>query len=74
MERSRMRIRALRIAVLATALSALVAMAGAGGAQAANSLYTGPAPRPGPDLLYGPLANAPQLQNAPGVCGALRRS
>ncbi|MDX6642747.1 MAG: hypothetical protein QOD76_709, partial [Solirubrobacteraceae bacterium] len=28
-----------------------------------TSLYTGPGPRPGPDLLYAPLANAPQLQN-----------
>jgi hypothetical protein len=29
-----------------------------------NSLYQGAAPRPGPDILYEPLANAPQLQNA----------
>ena len=28
-----------------------------------NSLYQGPAPRPGPDILYEPLADAPQLQN-----------
>ncbi|MBV8063542.1 MAG: hypothetical protein JOY51_08100 [Nevskia sp.] len=28
-----------------------------------HSLYSGPAPRPGPDLLYQPLADAPQLQN-----------
>ena len=29
-----------------------------------HSLYGGPAPRPGPDLLYQPLADAPQLQNS----------
>ena len=29
-----------------------------------NSLYQGPGPRPGPDILYEPLADAPQLQNA----------
>jgi hypothetical protein len=31
-----------------------------------GSLYTGPGPRPGPDLLYAPLADAPQLDNATG--------
>jgi Putative esterase len=30
-----------------------------------SSLYTGPGPRPGPDILYAPLAAAPQLDNAP---------
>jgi uncharacterized repeat protein (TIGR01451 family) len=30
----------------------------------AGSLYEGAAPRPGPDILYEPLADAPQLQNA----------
>ena len=29
----------------------------------ASSLYQGPGPRPGPDILYQPLADAPQLQN-----------
>src|ERR1700738_1576562 len=29
-----------------------------------NSLYQGPSPRPGPDVLYWPLATAPQLTNA----------
>ncbi len=29
-----------------------------------QSLYQGPAPRPGPDLLYQALADAPQLQNS----------
>lgn len=32
----------------------------------AGSLYRGPGPRPGPAILYAPLAVAPQLQNAPG--------
>ena len=27
------------------------------------SLYAGPAPRPGPDVLYAPLAEAPQFRN-----------
>jgi hypothetical protein len=31
---------------------------------AAASLYEGPAPRPGPDILYSPPAQAPQLTNA----------
>ena len=30
----------------------------------AASLYSGPAPRPGPDILYAPAATAPQLTNA----------
>jgi C-terminal binding-module, SLH-like, of glucodextranase len=30
----------------------------------ADSLYTGPGPRPGPDLLYSPATPAPQLTNA----------
>ncbi|MEA2470090.1 MAG: hypothetical protein QOE38_1089 [Thermoleophilaceae bacterium] len=30
----------------------------------AASLYTGPGPRPGPDILYAPAAAAPQLTNA----------
>jgi hypothetical protein len=29
-----------------------------------GSLYSGPGPRPGPDLLYAPAPEAPQLQNA----------
>jgi hypothetical protein len=29
-------------------------------------LYGGPDPRPGPDILYAPLATAPELTNAPG--------
>jgi hypothetical protein len=43
------------------------AVMGVGGADAASSsLYSGPAPRPGPDILYAPPAPAPQLENAPG--------
>ena len=30
----------------------------------AGSLYSGPGPRPGPDILYAPPATAPQLTNA----------
>ena len=29
-----------------------------------GSLYSGPGPRPGPDILYAPAASAPQLTNA----------
>ena len=43
--------------------AALAATAVPASADAA-SLYQGPAPRPGPDILYAPPANAPQLQNA----------
>ena len=32
----------------------------------ATSLYDGSGPRPGPQVLYEPLAKAPQLQNARG--------
>src|SRR5436309_16124244 len=31
---------------------------------ATGSLYSGPGPRPGPDILYAPAATAPQLTNA----------
>src|SRR3954471_10487969 len=42
-------------------------LAGAGGTGAdSSSLYPGPAPRPGPDILYEPPATAPQLTNGPG--------
>ncbi|MGI9021339.1 MAG: alpha/beta hydrolase-fold protein [Solirubrobacterales bacterium] len=44
-------------AVLAAASLALAAPAGAA------SLYDGPAPRPGPDILYSKPAKAPQLRN-----------
>jgi hypothetical protein len=62
---------------IALALTALIALLVAGGADAAKrkhkrlplpaqnpSLYTGPGHRPGPDLLYAKAAESPQLQNA----------
>src|SRR6201982_533253 len=48
---------------LAIAAAAPAAHAGA------SSLYSGPAPRPGPDVLYGAPAVAPQLENV-GVWSA----
>jgi hypothetical protein len=57
-----MRVRRTHLLALscAAATAVLPAIAQAG------SLYTGPGPRPGPAILYAPLARAPQLQNAPG--------
>jgi hypothetical protein len=52
----------MRAAPVAAAL-ALVALPAAA---PAASLYTGPGPKPGPGILYAPLADAPQLDNAPG--------
>src|SRR5258707_7322769 len=39
-------------------------LAGHSSAAVAASLTTGSGPRPGPDILYAPLATAPQLTNA----------
>src|SRR5690349_19587108 len=39
-------------------------------AAGAASLYSGPGPRPGPDVLYAPPAAAPQLENT-GIWQAL---
>ncbi len=39
-------------------------LAGPASNAAAGSLYSGPGPRPGPPILYQPLADAPQLQNS----------
>src|SRR3954464_1453666 len=48
-------------------IAVLFALAGAASASAdSSSLYHGPAPRPGPDILYQPPATAPQLTNGPG--------
>jgi hypothetical protein len=57
-----MRLRRIHLVALtcAAAAAALPATASAG------SLFTGPGPRPGPAILYAPLARDPQLQNAPG--------
>jgi hypothetical protein len=49
------------MAVVAVALGCLFTAPYAGAD--ASSLYQGPGQRPGPDLLYEPLADAPQLQN-----------
>ena len=46
------------LCIVVVALAAAPALAGE------SSLYRGPAPRPGPDALYDPPADAPQLQNA----------
>jgi hypothetical protein len=45
-------------------LAAIAAVLCAVAPARADSLYTGPAPRPGPDILYAPPADAPQLTNA----------
>ena len=60
--------------LMGAALAVLAVVGTPGPARAASSsvgvadgsLYSGPAPRPGPDILYAPPAVAPQLQNAPG--------
>jgi hypothetical protein len=54
-----MRSRTSRRVLLALA----VALCGPAAARA-DSLYTGPGPRPGPDILYAPPTTAPQLTNA----------
>jgi hypothetical protein len=52
-------------ALLATACSlSIVAIAPYGAAADPGSLYQGPGPRPGPDILYAKPARAPQLTNA----------
>jgi hypothetical protein len=47
----------IRLAAVVAALCALPSSA------SAYSLYTGAGPRPGPDILYAPAVDAPQLQN-----------
>jgi hypothetical protein len=52
-------------ALLATACSiSILAIAPYGAAADPGSLYEGPGPRPGPDILYAKPARAPQLTNA----------
>ena len=46
-----------------TWIAVLALLAAAPGAATADSLYSGPGPRPGPDLLYEPRPVAPQLTN-----------
>src|SRR5881296_1302693 len=61
-----MRARGLTVPLLCS----LAIVAGAPAALAgATSLYSGPGPRPGPDVLYGAPAFAPQLENV-GVWSA----
>jgi predicted esterase len=52
-----------RIAKLAGVALALLLIVPAAASADPNSLYQGPGSRPGPDILYQPLADAPQLQN-----------
>ena len=59
----------LRMLLLCGAALVLFLIGPAGAGADAGSLYQGPGPRPGPDILYEPLADAPQLQNA-GVWSA----
>jgi hypothetical protein len=60
----------LRHALLATACTLFIgAIAPYGAAADPGSLYQGPGPRPGPDILYAKPARAPQLTNA-GVWAA----
>jgi predicted esterase len=54
--------RALALLCAPIAVAALLPDA-AEGAQANGSLYSGPGPRPGPDLLYAKPRKAPQLRN-----------
>jgi len=60
-----MQLRTIASRALAAAVAAL-ALVPASSALAApsGSLYSGPGPRPGPDILYAPAAEAPQLANA----------
>jgi hypothetical protein len=53
--------RRVTVVALAVALGALVP---AGADAAKHSLYSGPGPRPGPDVLYESPKTAPQLRNA----------
>jgi hypothetical protein len=59
--------RAFGVGALALSLAMLLAV-GAQAAKVSPSLpaQEGTAPRPGPEVLYEPLAQAPQLENAPG--------
>jgi hypothetical protein len=52
------------IAIALIGLALLPATAQAASSSPSSSLYSGPAPRPGPDILYAAPATAPQLTNA----------
>jgi hypothetical protein len=53
----------VRIGSIAAGLAALAVIGAAPAYADDGSLYSGPAPRPGPDLLYAPAADLPQLHN-----------
>jgi pimeloyl-ACP methyl ester carboxylesterase len=55
----------MRLGRHAVAAACFAAFLGSVGVAHAGSLYSGAGPKPGPAILYEPLANAPQLQNAP---------
>src|SRR5690349_17277237 len=53
-----------RVSSVACGLAIILCAVGASSAQAGNgSLYSGPGPRPGPEILYSEPAIAPQLEN-----------
>ena len=55
---------ALVVALLVAGATTIAGEAGRAPSAGGNaSLYTGPGSRPGPDLLYEPVATAPQLTN-----------
>ena len=54
----------MRRVCAAATLAALAALLPAAAQGASSSLYRGPSPRPGPDILYAKPARAPQLANA----------
>jgi hypothetical protein len=61
----------IALVVVTAALVSVLTMLAPGGAQAAKvspslPVQEGTAPRPGPEVLYEPLAQAPQLENAKG--------
>jgi hypothetical protein len=61
----------VRVALRTTAVALAAGLIAAGGAQAAKVSTSlpakeGSAPRPGPEVLYQPLAQAPQLENVRG--------
>ncbi|HEV3231257.1 MAG TPA: hypothetical protein VG245_03270, partial [Candidatus Dormibacteraeota bacterium] len=55
---------AMRLLAAVLAVTLAPALATPAAATGGGSLYSGPGPRPGPAILYQPLAVAPQLTNA----------
>src|SRR5919197_3791240 len=56
--------RSCRSAVVAAVAGLLAGLGPPAAVAASGSLYSGPGPRPGPDILYAATATAPQLTNA----------